>query len=96
MTGFAKKISAHIIVRGRVQGVGFRWFVRNKAYATNVKGWVRNMLDGGVEIFAEGDRTDVLSFIDWCKVGPPSARVDHAEVRILEYTGTHRVFSIRH
>jgi len=44
----------HVLVRGRVQGVGFRWFVRERASALGVIGWVRNRPDGAVEIAAEG------------------------------------------
>jgi acylphosphatase len=95
MESFARKIGAHITIKGIVQGVGFRWFLRNKAQLLGIKGWVRNLPDGDVEVMAEGDRGSVMEFIDWCKIGPPSARVEDAKVEILPYSGRYRVFSIK-
>ena len=70
-------IQLEIKVKGRVQGVGFRYFVRGKAKELNIKGWVRNTRDGGVEILAEGDTADLETFADWVKIGPPLSRVDN-------------------
>lgn len=60
----------HIKVYGRVQGVGYRYFVEKHALQLNISGWVRNCSDGSVEIMAEGAAKDLEIFIDWCKKGP--------------------------
>ncbi len=65
----------HIIVEGLVQGVGYRWFVARKAQALGLRGFVRNLYDGNVEIEAEGDRSLLEELIREVKVGPRSAQV---------------------
>jgi len=64
-----------LVITGRVQGVGFRYFVRHKAKELKIFGWVRNTSEGWVEIEAEGDSRQVDVFIDWMKIGPPAAIV---------------------
>lgn len=64
-----------IEVRGKVQGVWFRDFTRQRALEFGIKGWVKNQPDGGVYIVAEGEITDLETFADWVKQGPPLARV---------------------
>jgi acylphosphatase len=70
----------HVLVRGRVQGVGYRHAAREAARVLGLCGWVRNCADGAVEIFVQGPRTATLQFVDWCGRGPPAARVDAVEV----------------
>lgn len=70
----------HIVVEGLVQGVGFRWFVSRRAEATGIKGWVRNLYNGNVEIEAEADRSLLEEFIKEVKVGPRSAHVTNLHV----------------
>ncbi|MBN1516132.1 acylphosphatase [Candidatus Sumerlaeota bacterium] len=66
-----------IIVTGRVQGVGFRYFVQRSAEALGVKGWVRNLHTGNqVETYAEGDRATLERLIDQLRKGPAFGRVD--------------------
>jgi acylphosphatase len=69
----------HALVRGRVQGVGFRWFVRERARELGVRGWVRNRRDGAVEVEAEGDagRLEQLRHALW--KGPLGAHVSTVE-----------------
>jgi acylphosphatase len=62
-----------------VQGVGFRHFVVDRAGPLGITGWVRNQVDGSVEIEAEGQRTTLESFIDAVGTGPPAARVQHVD-----------------
>ena len=64
-----------VIVEGHVQGVGFRWFVRQEARRLGVAGWVRNLPDGSVELTAGGEASAVRRLIDHVRVGPDSADV---------------------
>ena len=66
----------HIVVHGRVQGVGFRAFVEHRALAHGVGGWVRNRRDGSVEAVLIGDAEAVAAMIEDCRKGPTGARVD--------------------
>jgi acylphosphatase len=66
----------HIQVSGRVQGVGFRWFAREKARRWGLRGWVRNLADGSVEIAAEGPDENLRGFVDHLRLGPPGAYVE--------------------
>jgi acylphosphatase len=68
------------LVSGRVQGVGFRYFVHAAATREGLHGWVRNTADGGVEIAAEGDAEALDRFERAVRQGPPQARIDHVEV----------------
>lgn len=65
-----------INVKGRVQGVFFRVSTREKAIGLGLKGWVRNEPDGSVLIEAEGSEKEMVEFIEWCKIGPPSSKVE--------------------
>jgi acylphosphatase len=68
------------IVRGRVQGVGFRWFVEREAHMLGIAGWVRNNHDGSVEILAQGTRDQLSGLHGSLREGPRAARVDTVEV----------------
>ena len=68
------------IVRGRVQGVGFRWFVEREAHMLGVAGWVRNNHDGSVEVLAQGTRDQLSGLHSRLREGPRAARVDSVEV----------------
>jgi len=68
------------IVRGRVQGVGFRWFVEREAHILGIAGWVRNNHDGSVEVLAQGTRDQLLGLHSRLREGPRAARVDAVEV----------------
>jgi acylphosphatase len=63
------------IVTGRVQGVGFRASTVEEAHRHGLTGWVRNLPDGSVELFAQGDAVQVQALLAWCAHGPPAARV---------------------
>ena len=65
----------HLRVEGRVQGVGFRWFVRERARARGVAGWVKNLPDGGVELEAEGTGDALSALVAAVRVGPPGSHV---------------------
>jgi acylphosphatase len=68
------------LVRGRVQGVGFRWFVEREAHVLGVAGWVRNNHDGSVEVLAQGTRDQLSGLHSRLREGPRAARVDSVEV----------------
>lgn len=65
----------HVVVRGRVQGVGFRWFVRAEAHALGLRGWVKNRADGGVEVAADGPEDALSALRARLRQGPPHAQV---------------------
>lgn len=66
----------HVRVTGVVQGVGFRWFVREKARRLGLTGWVRNLPDGSVEVLASGDQGQIDLLVGELRKGPPGAVVD--------------------
>ena len=80
---------------GRVQGVGFRWFVWDAATREGVAGLVRNLPDGSLETVVEGDR-DALDRFEW-KIwsGPAGARVDHVDREAVPVTGRFHGFTIK-
>jgi acylphosphatase len=81
MTSQDKPIEAkRYLVRGRVQGVGFRWFVEREAHILGIKGWVRNNHDGSVEVLAQGTRDQLAGLHSRLREGPRAARVDGVEV----------------
>jgi acylphosphatase len=73
-------VARRFVVSGRVQGVGFRYFVREAAGVENVGGWVRNLQDGRVEVFAEGELASVDRLERRLRRGPPAAHVETVEV----------------
>lgn len=79
----------HVQVGGRVQGVGFRWFVREAARRHGVNGWVRNRDDGSVELAAEGDPLTLERFLGEVERGPRGAYVEY--VRRLPSEGLGRI-----
>jgi acylphosphatase len=81
MAAAEKSIEARrFIVRGRVQGVGFRWFVEREAHILGIAGWVRNNHDGSVEVLAQGTREQLSGLHSRLRAGPRAARVDAVEV----------------
>jgi len=89
-----KKVRAHAVIAGRVQGVFFRLETHRAAERHGVFGWVRNKRDGNVEAVFEGDEKDVLSVLEWCKQGPPIAKVTNLAVEWEDYTGEFGGFDI--
>lgn len=88
------KINKLITVEGRVQHVGFRYSACLAAIRFRISGIVNNTFDGSVFIEAQGEEEDVLSFIGWCRQGPPLAKVVNVKIQdgvVMEYSG----FSVR-
>ncbi len=87
-------VGAHIIVKGLVQGVGFRWFVEREAKKLGLVGYVRNLPTGQVEIEVEGDRSLIEELIARVKVGNRQARVVDLDIDWLEARGRYTNFNI--
>jgi acylphosphatase len=86
----------HVYISGMVQGVFFRAKTRNEAIRNNVMGWVRNIPDGRVEAVFEGKPEYVDHMLNWCRVGPDLAVVEHVEAVDEPYSGSFIDFSIRY
>ncbi len=85
----------HIIVRGDVQGVGFRYYAQKNALLCGVNGWVRNKADGSVEAEAEGDEANIAAFIGALKKGSPYSIVESVDIRKIDETAGYRTFEVR-
>lgn len=92
MAGQLKGI--HLIVSGVVQGVGYRWFVERAAKNLGLVGNVRNLYDGSVEAYAEGEEDTLSAFYKEMKIGPREAHVTAIRVDWKEYTGDFKDFRI--
>jgi acylphosphatase len=87
--------SLHVVVRGRVQGVGYRDFVYMRARFLGLRGYVRNLPDmRSVEVVAEGDRTGLEQLLDHLREGPRGARVDGLDITWGEPSGRHATFGV--
>jgi acylphosphatase len=75
------KVYRHVIIRGRVQGIGYRAWTEVTALERGVEGWVRNRRDGSVEALFSGPEDEVAAMIAECRRGPPGARVDAIDER---------------
>ena len=84
----------HVVVRGAVQGVGYRYTLRMVAREAGVAGWVRNRRDGSVEAEVEGAEAQVDEVLAWMAEGPPGSRVESATVTDAEPSGD-RGFEVR-
>ena len=84
----------HIKVSGRVQGVGYRYFIQQQADPLDLTGWVRNLHDDRVEILAEGRQADLLTFIDLVRQGSKMSQVSELEIEWLPSIGNYRYFMI--
>ncbi|MCF7810103.1 acylphosphatase [bacterium] len=87
-------VSAHILVSGSVQGVGFRWFVQREAEMFRLTGVVRNLPDGRVEIYTEGLRETIKTLIVTLESGNGISRVDSCDVTWANATGKYDGFRI--
>jgi acylphosphatase len=85
----------HLIISGRVQGVGFRFSAYDEARELALTGWVRNLPNGDVEIVAEGSRKNLQMLAAWAHLGPPSAHVTEVREEWSDYIGEFTEFRIR-
>ncbi len=87
------RVIKHIVIKGDVQGVGFRYSMNSMAQREGTTGWVRNRRDGSVEAMVQGEEKSVAAVIEWAKQGPSVSRVER--VTVSEGTGNFSDFSIR-
>jgi acylphosphatase len=88
------RVARQFVIRGRVQGVGFRYFTQDAARREGVTGWVRNLPDGSVEALVEGEFEAVMRVERAIRSGPRGARVEDVDVGSQEPSGAYRDFSI--
>lgn len=88
-------VARRFLVRGRVQGVGYRYFAQEAAAVEGLSGWVRNAPDGSVEVFAEGEADAVMRFERRLARGPGLARVEGLETIDEPPTGRGGPFNVR-
>lgn len=81
-------VAVHVIVTGMVQGVGFRWHVRESARRESIAGWVRNRPDGSVEIVARGEATSVQRLLAAVRAGPPASDVSEIAIENTAAVGS--------
>ena len=86
---------ARIVVHGKVQGVWYRASTQEVARSLGLRGWVRNLPSGEVEILAQGEEKAIRELIDWCHHGPPAAKVTKVEVEWEEQGKSLEDFLIR-
>ncbi len=87
--------AVELVVTGRVQGVSFRMHAQSQARRLAVTGWVSNEPDGSVAAHVEGEAAAVAAFVEWCRSGPPYARVDGVRARDVAAGGA-RGFEVRY
>jgi acylphosphatase len=86
-------VTRHLLITGRVQGVGFRFYMQRKARELGINGWVRNRRDGSVEAVVQGSPDSVETMTAWARQGPPSAAV--TDLRIMDGSGEYAAFETR-
>lgn len=85
----------HLLIKGRVQGVGYRMSTEIAAQKIGITGWVRNLNNGQVEIIAEGEHDQLNQFVDWAWQGPRFAEVTDITLTEQSVTGEFKEFEIR-
>ncbi len=90
----SEKTAFVAIISGMVQGVGFRYFAYREALALGVEGYVKNLINGNVEVFAEGPRDQLERLIEILNQGPRFGEVDKVEVEWHDYKGRYDTFFI--
>ena len=82
-------------VKGRVQGVGFRYSAVREAHRLRINGWVRNASNGDVEVWAEGTPEKLKAYLEWLRKGPQFSRIDSVDTEEKTYKGFHG-FNVEH
>lgn len=89
------KKSIRLYINGTVQGIFFRDFIKENAEKCNVKGFVRNLEDGRVEVFLEGDNNAVNKMVELCNKGPKHSQIKNVEMKVERFQGF-KVFKVLH
>jgi len=84
----------HIVIKGRVQGVGYRWFARQAAEELGICGYVKNLANGDVEVVAEGETAVVDKFIEYLRQGPSFAHVVDIQVKQKDFIQSFNNFEV--
>ena len=84
----------HLIISGKVQGVGFRYWMQNLAINNNIGGWVKNRSLGDVEALIIGQEKEVQKLIKQCKIGPSSARIQNIQINDYNQNYSEKGFNI--
>jgi acylphosphatase len=90
-----RRVRLQAFLGGKVQGVGFRYFVNQLATGQPITGWVRNLIDGRVELVAEGSRTHLEAFLAEVKQGPRGAQVTDVDLNWGDADGSFSSFSVK-
>ena len=91
-----KKSRVRLLIKGVVQGVFYRASTQEMAMNLGLKGWVRNLPDGSVEAVFEGPADKVKEAVEWCRQGPPGARVSGINEKWSDHIGEFRDFSVKY
>ena len=70
----------HLVISGKVQGVGFRYWLQRLAIEKNICGWVKNKTSGNVEALIVGEEKEIQELIKLCEIGPGSAKIDYVQI----------------
>ena len=89
-------IQGRLVFKGQVQGVGFRYFVLKKASWFGITGYVKNLINGGVEVVAEGEKSEVEGFFREIRQGPVSAAINDIYEEWSPYTGNFETFQVEY
>ena len=73
-------IKKHLVISGKVQGVGFRYWMQNLAIENNISGWIKNKMSGDIEALIVGQEKEIRELIKLCEMGPSSAIVDRVQI----------------
>ena len=84
----------HLVITGKVQGVGFRYWMKNLAINNNINGWVKNKMSGDVEALIVGKEKNVQKLIKLCEIGPGSATIQNIQVNDYEHDYSKGGFNI--
>ena len=87
-------IKKHLVISGKVQGVGFRYWMQNLAINNNISGWVKIRSSGGVEALIIGQEKEVQKLIKQCKIGPSSAAIQNIQVNDYNQYYSEKGFNI--
>lgn len=89
-------VQYELIVKGRVQGVGYRYFAARKANEMGITGWVKNSVDGSVMVVAQGIEEEIETFIDYLYIGPTRSRVDQISKVKFNTLSNFDTFSVKY